>query len=276
MPGRRIKLRWASEPTIHGPAKYKRACSYEAFVPDPLAALAVSLPVQVAGVVSEAEAAILALNHKARPALAPLGHLLLRTESIASSRIEGLQVGVRELARAEGRLEAGGRVSPTAAEVLANIAAMELAVQEAVTAVPFGLGQVTSIHRRLMEAAPHRQIAGQIRSRQNWIGGNNYNPCGANFVPPPPEYVGPLLTDLCDAINDNLLPPLVQAALVHAQFETIHPFEDGNGRTGRALIHVVLRRREIASAYMPPISIVLAGAKSRYIKGLTDFREGAS
>jgi Fic family protein len=74
-----------------------------------------------------------------------------------------------------------------------------------------------------------------------------------------------------------VLPPLVQAALVHAQFETIHPFDDGNGRTGRALIQVVLRRRGVAPSYVPPISIVLAAAKDRYIAGLTAFRgEGAS
>jgi Fic family protein len=81
-----------------------------------------------------------------------------------------------------------------------------------------------------------------------------------------------LLADLCRAINDDRLPPLVQAALVHAQFETIHPFEDGNGRTGRALIQVVLRRRGLAPSYVPPISIVLASAKKRYISGLTAYR----
>ena len=85
--------------------------------------------------------------------------------------------------------------------------------------------------------------------------------------------LGPLVEDLCEAINDDVLPPLVQAALVHAQFETIHPFDDGNGRTGRALIHVVLRRRGIAEAYVPPISVVLANARDRYIAGLMGFRE---
>jgi Fic family protein len=83
-----------------------------------------------------------------------------------------------------------------------------------------------------------------------------------------------LLHDLCEAIRDDSLPPLVQAALVHAQFETIHPFADGNGRTGRALIHVVLRRRGIATTYVPPISVVLAEDRDRYIDGLIRFRAG--
>ena len=69
------------------------------------------------------------------------------------------------------------------------------------------------------------------------------------------------------------LPPLVQAALVHAQFETIHPFADGNGRTGRTLVHVILRRRGIAPSYVPPISVVLAAERERYVAGLTLYRE---
>jgi Fic family protein len=74
-------------------------------------------------------------------------------------------------------------------------------------------------------------------------------------------------------MNDDTLSPLVQAALVHAQFETIHPFDDGNGRTGRALVHVVFRRRGIAPRFLPPISVIFAGAKDRYIAGLTRFRK---
>ena len=82
------------------------------------------------------------------------------------------------------------------------------------------------------------------------------------------------LIDLCEAIAGEEFSPLVQAALVHAQFETIHPFEDGNGRTGRALVHVVLRRRSIARDYVPPISVVLASDRDRYIRGLTEYRAG--
>ena len=222
---------------------------------------------------SEAEAAIRGLNDAAHPALAPLARLLLRTESIASSKIEGLQAGVRELARAEAGVEAGGRARPATLEVLANINAMEVAMKEATAARTFKPAEIVSIHRRLVERSPDaRRIAGQIRETQNWIGGNDYNPCGADFVPPPPEEVERLLDDLCGAVNDDRLPPIVQAALVHAQFETIHPFADGNGRAGRALIHVVLKRRGVARAYVPPISVVLAAHRDRYIAGLTRFR----
>jgi Fic family protein len=124
-----------------------------------------------------------------------------------------------------------------------------------------------------MESSMSTHRAGRLRTEQNWIGGNDYNPCGADFVPPPPEHVESLLEDLCVAVNDDVLSPLVQAALVHAQFETIHPFDDGNGRTGRALIHVVLCRRGVAPSYVPPISVALAASRDRYIRGLTDFRQ---
>ena len=272
MPGRSVPQVWEHNPTIYAPAKYRRACRYETFVPDRIADIQLRLEASVAGIVSEAEDAIRRLNNSARPALAPLARLLLRTESIASSKVEGLQLGARELARAEARAEAGGKAGPTAIEVLANIDAMELAVHAAAAAHRFDLDDITAVHRRLMETAPNAEVAGMLRTRQNWIGGNDYNPCGAEFVPPPPDHVAPLLSDLCVAVNDELLPPLVQAALVHAQFETIHPFDDGNGRTGRALIQVVLRRRGIAPAYVPPISVVMARARERYIAGLTAFR----
>lgn len=273
MAGRRVVLTWAHDPVVYAPPKYRRACRYEAYIPEPLAGLPLTLSAEVAGVVSEAESAIRGLNEVAQPALAPLARLLLRTESIASSKVEGMQMGGRELARAEARLETGVKAGPTALEVIANIDAMDLAVQQAATVECFGVPEILAIHARLMETAPERHVAGHLRTRQNWIGGNDYNPCGAEFVPPPPEYVEPLLADLCAAINDDLLPPVVQAALVHAQFETIHPFYDGNGRTGRALIHVVLRRRGIASSYVPPISVVLATARDRYTAALMRFRD---
>lgn len=272
MGGRKLTLTWPYDPTVDAPARYRKACQYEAFIPDRLSESSMLFDAHLMGMISEAEQAIQALNDVARPGLRPLARLLLRTESIASSKVEGMQLGLRELARAEARKESGGKPNPTAIEILSNIDAMELAVEDAAAVEQFSLDQIKAVHRRLMETS-RPGIAGEIRTQQSWIGGNNHNPCGADFVPPPPEYVAPLLADLCHAVNDDVLPPLVQAALVHAQFETIHPFHDGNGRTGRALIHIILRRRRIASSYVPPVSVILARSKDRYIAGLTQFQK---
>lgn len=211
MPARRISLVWQHDPTLYAPARYRRACRYEAYVPAPLAELRFALGPSACGVVSDAENAIRALNALAQPALAPLARLLLRTESVASSRVEGLQMSVRELARAAAKVEAGQRVGPAALEVLANIDAMQLAVDTAAHADVFTVEQITAIHARLMAGATNAaRTAGKIRDIQNWTGGNDHNPCGADFVPPPPEYVDLLLEDLCAAISCEMLPPLVQ------------------------------------------------------------------
>jgi len=246
MRGRLIRRVWEADPALYAPARQRRPCAYDAFLPDPLVSYSAQIGAPTLGVVSDAEARIAELNAVARPALAPLARLLLRTESIASSKVEGMQVDARTLARAEARLDTGGRAGPEALEVLANIDAMQLAIEEASAETVFGAEHILAIHRVLLARAPNASIAGELRSDQNWIGGNDYNPCGADFVPPPPENVAALLDDLVAFCADETLPPIVQAAVAHAQFETIHPFADGNGRTGRALVQVILRRRGLA------------------------------
>lgn len=273
MRGRYEHRVWQHDPTLPAPARYRKACSYDAFIPDPLAGIKIELAGALAGVISEAEAAIVSLNAEAAPALAPLARLLLRTESIASSKVEGLQVGVRQLARAEANDALGRRIGAESAEILANVDAMTLAIETASLEDGSRTDTINDIHRALMRRAPNAHIAGRIRIVQNWIGGNDYNPCGASFVPPPPEDVPDLLEDLAGSFIDETFPPLVHAAIVHAQFETIHPFEDGNGRTGRTLIHVLLRRRGLAPGFVPPISVVFARRKDDYIRGLTAYRE---
>ncbi len=272
MPGRYVETFWQHDPAANAPPRYRRACRYRAFIPLPVSELRIALDAETAGAVSDAEFAIAALNAVAFPALAPLARLLLRTESIASSRVEGLQLGARDLARAEAKAKSGAKVGGSALEILGNITAMEVAIDKAASAPTFGVSEMCEVHARLMASSPSPRIAGTIRAMQNWFGGNNYNPCGADFVPPPPDHVEVLLDDLARAMNDTVLPPVVQAALIHAQFETIHPFLDGNGRTGRALVHVVLRRRGTTPAYVPPISVILAGDRDRYIQALTAFR----
>lgn len=272
MPGRYEPRIWPSDQTRDAPPRHRRACRYDVHCPEPLRELNVCLDGALAALVSEAEHALIELNSAGGPALAPLARLLLRTESIASSKVEGLQVGARELARAEAKTEAGTTAATTAIEVLSNIDAMIVAVAHAAERSRFGEDEILNIHRRLLERTMTRRIAGRFRDSQNWIGGNNYTPCGADFVPPAPDTITALLADLCDAINESMLPPLVQAALVHAQFETIHPFDDGNGRTGRALVHVVLKRRGIAREFVPPISVVFAGTRTQYVNGLMRYR----
>jgi len=265
---------WIHDATAYAPAEYRRACAYDAFIPDLVTTLELSLSGSVAGVIADAESAIQTLNEHAYPGLAPLSRLLLRTESIASSKVEGVQVDARVLARAEVRNDTGQKASSTALEILANIDAMQAAIENATEKERIDLSQIVEIHRILMAASERPEIAGRIRIQQNWIGGNDYNPCGADFVPPPPEELNPLLEDLCDFCNSETLPPLAQAALAHAQFETIHPHEDGNGRTGRALVQVILKRRHVAPHFVPPISVVLAQNKEGYIDGLAAYREG--
>lgn len=274
MLGRFERRTWQYDPALNAPPRYRRACTYDAFVPLPIEEFDVSIAGSVAATVSEAEAAIRELNAGGHPALAPFARLLLRTESIASSKVEGMQVDARTLARAEVSSDFGQKAAPTALDVIGNIDAMQLAIENATAEESVGVEQIVEIHRALLEQASNSHIAGKIRTEQNWIGGNDYNPCGADFVPPPPDHVEWLLGDLCRFCSDDRFPPIVQAAIAHAQFETIHPFEAGNGRTGRALIQVILRQRGLAPAYVPPISVILAANKERYIGGLTAYREG--
>jgi Fic family protein len=238
-------------------APYRRGrmpCDYEAYVPDLLAGRAIRLDGDVAADVAEAEAAISELNADAF-ALADteaLARLLSRAESVASSRIEGLEVGARKLLRAEAAHATGVASTDTAAnEVLGNIAAMNAALQAVGPGDEITLDMLLAFHSRLMADAPGEAGAGTLRTKQNWIGGSDYNPCTAAFVPPPPEFVPELMADLCSFCNEDSLPAVAQAALAHAQFETIHPFADGNGRTGRGLIQLVLRRRGLASRTLP-------------------------
>jgi len=271
--GKLVPKVWPANLDLNAPVRYRRACEYATLIPFPLADLNLQVPGGLARIISDAEKAISDLNRGAGPELMPLARLLLRTESIASSKVEGMQVDARALIRAEANQETGRSIGTNAAEILGNIDAMQLAIERTSSLEGIKLEDLIDIHEALLKRASNSQIAGRLRTSQNWIGGNHYNPCGADFVPPPPEEVERLLVDLCRFCNEDTLPVLVQAAVAHAQFETIHPFDDGNGRTGRTLIHVILRRRGLAPAFVPPISVIFAREKERYISGLTLFRE---
>jgi len=258
----------------------RRGGSYEAYLADPLSGWELALPGDLAADIADAELAVRALQAAgvAHTSLEGLARFLLRAESVSSSRIEGLDASTARLLREElAQTRAGGGVSDrVAAEILANVAAMTLAVERAADRTEFRLKELLAVHETLMSCSPHPELGGVVRTTQNWIGGSSYNPIGASFVPPPPESVRELLDDLIEYLNGDEHSPLVQAAIAHAQFETIHPFADGNGRAGRALIHVVLRRRGLATDFVPPVSLILATWSRDYVSGLMTFRHTAA
>ena len=248
---------------------------YEAYVPDHLVGRSFTFDGEVAADIADAEASIVRLNHEASSLVdaEALARILLRAESVASSRIEGLEIDARRLLRAEAARSLGDDPSDiTAVEVLGNIDAMVCGVKGIGPDDEITVDLLLAIHQSLLARTTLQEYGGRFREQQNWIGGNAHNPCTAAFIPPPPELVPGLVSDLVAFSNDDSLPAVAQAAIAHSQFETIHPFVDGNGRTGRALIHLILRRRGIAPRVLPPVSLILATWAQDYIGGLAATR----
>lgn len=244
-------------------------------LPDPIAEREFSFDGESSSLLHEAtrELSRFAADPPRQVRLGAVAQNLLRSESVASSRIEGVAISHKRLARAE--FEGGkGRADSGAVEVLGNVEAMAQAVELGEKAEPFELADILAVHRTLLRHTEDREIAGVLRTSQNWIGGNDYNPVGALYVPPPHEHVEPLMEDLCRFADRDDIPPVAQAAILHAQFENIHPFADGNGRTGRALIYTVLRRRGEIGEYIPPVSLVLGAEPNAYVAGFGAYSAG--
>lgn len=253
----------------------RRSGTYRPYVPDTLCDREILLTAETSDAISRAQTAITLLNTETKhlTSTEPLARLLLRAEAIASSKIEGLEMNARKLLEYEALDELGvsHRIDGTEAAVLANISAMQHGV-EAAADTALTVESICAINRGLLAKTDMEQFGGVLRDHQNWIGGNNVNPLGAAYVPPKPEYVPALMQDLSDFINTSPLPPLAVAAIAHAQLETIHPFADGNGRTGRAIVHGILRKAQVVTRVIPPISLVLATDRSRYIANLAAYR----
>jgi Fic family protein len=271
--GHLVERHWEARLSGLGGRSARRGFDYRAYVPTPIAEEHFELGSYLAAAAANAEQACRQLNVEP-PALASfdaLARQLLRAESVASSRIEGLVLSHRRLAEAAFSVDAR---DITAQSVLANIAALDRALTIASEVDEIRRDDLLDVHRLLFEGTRDEHMGGIIRVEQNWIGGAASSPREAEFIPPPPELVFDLLDDLCAFCNREDLPSSVQAGIAHAQFETIHPFLDGNGRVGRALILIVLRRRGIAPRYLPPVSLALAGEADRYVAGLTSWRNG--
>jgi len=241
----------------------------QASIPPMIADLAV--PVVADRDLSRARYEAVDLERVADGVLSPLAGFLIRMESVASSRIEHVEASSLAFARAIGGL----KENTSAMSMVAAGAAIAKLI--AASGATISLDEILTAHEALMRDDPdlaERPYAGRVRDVQNWIGGSQHSPRNALYVPPPPAEVPALLDDLVAFSNRDDVEPITQAAIAHAQFESIHPFTDGNGRIGRALIGAILRRRGVTPHTVLPVASALAADTTHYFSLLTAYRSG--
>lgn len=261
---------WESDLDSGVPRADQRSGQYARYVPDLLNGAWLAVSPEVSRHAASVERRTRALNGAGAEGLAAIARFLLRSEAIASSQIEGIAPSAQQVALAElGQSEAVRGVSEQAKLVANNMTVVREATTRLVERDAVTVDDIVDLHRSLLPDDPRHH---GIRTVQNWIGRSNWSPVGAEFVPPDPARVPALMADLVDYLNSAAHAPLIQAAMVHAQFETIHPFTDGNGRVGRALIHTVLARRGLTEQAVLPVSLVLATLRDRYVEALSCYR----
>ncbi len=267
------EARWESSVDSGVPKSAQRSGAYRRYVPDLLDGVGLAISGELSRTVAVVERSIRGLNGPGVEGLAGIARFLLRSEAIASSRIEGIAPSAQQVALAElGQSEKVRGISEQATLVANNMTVVRAATTALADADTLTVDDIVELQRSLLPDEPRHH---GLRTVQNWIGTSSWTPIGALFIPPAPERVPTLMADLVDYLNGAAHSPLIQAGVIHAQFETIHPFTDGNGRVGRALIHTVLARRGLTSRALLPISLVLATLSDQYIDGLTSFRHDA-
>ncbi|WP_375002841.1 Fic family protein [Aeromicrobium sp. CTD01-1L150] len=270
-----VERPWHTNPDQRGrngtrpPLADRHLKSISVEVPPHIADLPVQLAPETVAACEQAAVAVATLDAHGST-FSGVSDVLVRTEAVASSKIERVHADLDDVARASLGHDAGIAAQST----LAATAAVRQLVESAEA------GQVTeqairdAQHRLLADDLLEAGSAGRYRQVQNWIGGSDFNPLRAVHVPPPADEVPDLMADLVRFANRNDLPAVAQAGIVHAQFEAIHPFTDGNGRVGRALLGAVLRRRRVASNITVPIAAVMLSDVDTYFEHLTAFRSG--
>ncbi len=247
----------------------------KAFVPHPLPPAAPELVGTAWAGHHQAELALARLSGVSGlvPSLDWLIYSAIRKEALLTSQIEGTQATLTDLFNEEA-----GLMVTNAADVeeVTNYLRAFRYVSEQLhdpKGLPISVRLLCQAHQHLMNGVRGAgKQPGELRKSQNWIGGTR--PGNAAFVPPPPEHVAPLLADLERFIHDPqpTLPPLVRVALVHAQFETIHPFLDGNGRLGRLLIAALLQEWGLLPQPLMYLSAYLKQHQAEYYRRLSAIR----
>ncbi len=267
-------LSWTPQYEAHAASRSqqrKHRGPYRAAIAPAIGDADLELPGELAALVGEASVELARFDELMGGEIVHFSAILLRSESAASSRIENLTASARAIAEAElAQDESGTSRRKNAAEVVANTRTMiaALALSGSING-----SSILAMHRALMsETDPSN--AGRWRSEQVWIGGGNLGPHLALFVPPHHDRIPDAMDDLLSFIERDDLPLLAHAALAHAQFETIHPFTDGNGRTGRALVQAMLRHGQLTRNVTVPVSAGLLSNTTAYFDALTAYRRG--
>jgi len=259
---------WHSVQDEYGSRTQKRLASgpYLASVPAFISALDIPLDSELHALTEEAASELARFDAEVGQIAAPFASILLRTESASSSEIENLTSGARQIALAE----LGEHASKNAQLIVGNVRAMQaaLALSESIDG-----NAILEMHRALLEHS-NPDIVGHWRDQQVWIGGGGLGPHTAQFVPPHQDRVPALMGDLVVFANRVELPVLAQTAIAHAQFETIHPFPDGNGRVGRSLIQAMLRGGQLTRNVAVPVSAGLLHNTGQYFDALSAYRSG--
>ncbi|MCW2554327.1 MAG: hypothetical protein JWR78_4108 [Mycobacterium sp.] len=248
-------------------AAQRQAGQYDAAIPAAIAALEVDVPANVLANADEASREVARFDAELGHEIAPFASVLLRSESAASCNIENLTASARAIAEAEAL---GGDGRRNATLIVANTEAMKAAIA---LADELDEQAILAMHDALMRAS-QPDMAGRWRTEQVWIGGGAFGPRGADFIAPHHERVRPAIADLLAFAQRTDVPTLPQIAIAHAQFETIHPFTDGNGRTGRALMQAMLRNKRLTRQITAPVSAGLLSNTDAYFQALGIYRDG--
>ena len=246
---------------------------YEAYIPNNLPPKPEIDIQSVSSLLEKANQAIGALNGviSTVPDSAIINYMYVRKEALLSSQIEGTQSTLDDLLKYESNQTQGIPVED-ASEVSSYVAALNYGINKINEGFPLALRLIREIHAILLtNSRGNTKLPGEFRSSQNWIGGTR--PGNARFVPCPPDKLLDILSELEKFINiDDNIPTLVKAALIHAQFESIHPFLDGNGRLGRLLITFFLCVKGLLKSPFLYLSLFFKKNRSLYYEYLNNVR----
>jgi len=239
---------------------------YKAAIPPLIARQEITLRDDTVRYADQASMELIRFDQELGSMISNLAPMLLRSESASSSQIENLSASARAIFSAE----LGVTKSRNAEMIASNTKAMEAAIS---LAEDVSSNSILKMHSVLMASQAINQ-AGQWREEAVWIGTSNRSPKGAYYVAPHYARIPELIEDLVDFLKRKDIPALAQVALAHAQFETIHPFTDGNGRTGRALAQSTLRHRGVTRHVAMPVSAGLLADIDGYHQALKSYRLG--